>query len=468
MFMSEIFKIIMHTKIFKKYKRNKRLVLFFLNLLFFLLFYPSIASADYYFNPHYIISDEEATDHLSMSLSDIQGFLREKNSGLTNLVTSDYNGINKKASEIIWQAAVENMISPKLLIATLQKEQSLIETPFPTKKQLDRAMGYRCPDSGSCHPNTLDFGKQVAGAAWQFRQYFNNPNNWNYRVNETYLISGWFVTPMNQATAGLYNYTPHYSGNNHFWQIWQKYWGRDYPDGSLLKAYDSPAVWLIQYGARRLITSWGVLVSRFDPKKIISVSRSDLEKYETSLPIRFYNYSLLRLPNGNIYLLVNDELRYITSMEVFRAIGFNPEEITSTQENDLSGYKQGKDISVETVYPIGALLQNNQTGGVYYVEDGIRHPIYSSEIMNVNFQNRPLIKINQTEIDKYQIGEPIKFRDGEIIKADNDSKVYVISDGHRRWIKTTDAFAKFGYKWDNIVTTNQRAVDIHPLGEDIE
>jgi hypothetical protein len=424
--------------------------------------------ADYYFNPEYIISDEEATDYLSMSSADIQGFLRERNSGLADLVTPDYNGINKKASEIIWQASMESKINPKLLLATLQKEQSLIGDSAPTQRQLDRAMGYRCPDSGSCNPKTLHFGKQVDGCAWQFRQYFDYPGSWNYKMNETYLIDGWFITPMNHATAGLYNYTPHYSGNNHFWKIWQEYFGRDYPDGSLLKAYDGPAVWLIQYGSRRLITSWGVLVSRFDPKRIINVSRSDLEKYEIATPIKFYNYSLIGLPDGRIYLLADDELRHIASFEVFRVIGFNPEEVIPVEEADLAGYKYGKDITIETIYPTGALLQNSDTGGVYYVEDGIKYPIYSAEIMKVNFKDRILTQISPKELEDYPLGDPVKFRDGEIVKGDGDSKVYVISDGYRRWVKTAEAFAKFGYKWDNIIATTAQAVNIHPLGEDIE
>jgi len=47
----------------------------------------------------------------------------------------------------------------------------------------------------------------------------------------------------------------------------------------------------------------------------------------------------------------------------------------------LAGYKYGADITVETIYPTGALLQDNQTGGVYYIKDTIKQPIYSREIM---------------------------------------------------------------------------------------
>lgn len=430
---------------------------------------PRLAqAADYFFNPHYLISDEEMIDYLSMSTAEIQKFLAKKGSALTYLTLPDYQGFNRSAAEIIWQAATESKINPKVILTTLQKEQSLIEDPFPSQNQLDKAMGYRCPDDGSCNPKSLGFGKQVDGAAWQFLQYLTNPQDWRYQVGQTYEIDGFLITPLTQATAGLYNYTPHYSGNKRFWQIWQDYWGTNYPDGSLVKAEGSPGVWLIQYGTRRLITSWGALISRFDPKKILPILQTDLEKYEVGPSIKFYNYSLLSLPDGKIYLLVDDELRYITSMEVFKVIGFNPEEIIQAQQADLAGYQYGADITVETIYPTGALLQNKKTGGVYYVENGIKQPIYSREIMLANFKGKILTQVSPEELDQYQDGLPVKFKDGELIKASNDSKVYVIAGGYRRWIKTAEAFAKFRYKWDNIIVTTEPAVNLHPLGEDIE
>ncbi|MFA5021966.1 MAG: hypothetical protein WC508_02735 [Patescibacteria group bacterium] len=428
----------------------------------------SVRAADYVFNPHFIISDEDVTDYDCMSINDIQNFLELKGSFLASGYYLDYQNTSKKASEIIWQAAQESQISPKLILATLQKEQSLITDPSPSQNQLDKAMGYRCPDSSACNPRALGFGKQVDGAAWQFRQYFDSPFNWNFQIGQSYSIDNYLIAPVNQATASLYNYTPHYSGNLHFWQIWQDYWGKNYPDGSLLKTNDNPEVWFLQYGIRRLITSYSVLLSRFDPRKILIVAKADLEKYEIGPAIKLHNYSLLHLPDGKTYLLVNDELRYISSLEVFKTLGFNWEETIEVTADDLAGYSYGQDLTANSIYPTGALLQNNKTGGVYYVENGIKEPIYSKEILVSNFGKRTTTKVSLEELDKYETGSPLKFKDGELVKADNDSKVYVISDGYRRWVKTQEAFTKFGYKWYNIIVTTQKAVEIHPLGQDIE
>ncbi|OGY44446.1 MAG: hypothetical protein A2729_02165 [Candidatus Buchananbacteria bacterium RIFCSPHIGHO2_01_FULL_39_14] len=436
--------------------------------LLFAISYLPVSAANYFFNPHFILTNEELTDYHSLSLSEIQYFLENKNSVLAKLILPDYQGVNKKAAEIIWQAAQESQINPRVLLATLQKEQSLITDLDPSQNQLDKAMGYRCPDDGVCSPKTLSFGKQVDGAAWQFRQYLNQPNLWTYQAGQQYEIDGYQITPVNQATAGFYNYTPHYSGNKRFYQLYQEYFGRNYPDGSLLKANDSPAVWLIESGTRRLITSWGILISRFDPKKILVVPRLDLEKYETAPEIKFHNYSLLKTPEGKIYLLVDTTLRYITSPEVFQRLGFNSDEVLEASIADLSGYTYGQEITSDSLYPTGALLQNKLSGGVYYVESGVKQPIYSREIMAVNFKNKILTQVSAEELGKYPDGEPVKFKDGELIKADNNNKVYVISDGNRRWIKTETAFVKFGYKWDNIVMTSKQAVDVHLLGEDLE
>ena len=88
--------------------------------------------------------------------------------------------------------------------------------------------------------------------------------------------------------------------------------------------------------------------------------------------------------------------------------------------------------------------------------------------MAANFKGKILTPVSPEELDRYQTGLPVKFKDGELIRSVSDSKVYVISDGYRRWIKSEEAFANFAYKWDNIIVTSEQAVNIHPLGEDIE
>src|SRR3989338_10868288 len=60
------------------------------------------------FDPNNIISDLEILDYSTMSLADIQDFLATKGSFLANYTCPDASGTTKKASEIIYNAAVNN------------------------------------------------------------------------------------------------------------------------------------------------------------------------------------------------------------------------------------------------------------------------------------------------------------------------------------------------------------------------
>lgn len=434
----------------------------------FLFFHPSRVHADV-FNPNDIISDRELFDYQSMTLGDIFAFLNFYNSALRFQFFPDYQGKRKHAATIIYQSAIENGINPRFLLTMIQKEQSLVEASNPTQKQYDWAAGYGVCDSCSTQdPEIQDlkgFGTQVHFLGKIQKKYMLFPKQYRCRVNEICVIDGQNIVPVNQATANLYNYTPHIEGNYRFWQIWNKYWGRDYPDGSLLQAENDQAVWYIQDGKKRKITSLSVLLSRFDPKHIIRVNEEILGEYPEGRPLVFPNYSLLRSPDGRIYLLVDDTLRYITSPEVFRLLGYHPDEVIPISEHDLKGYAIGENITPSTLYPTGALLQNKKTGGVYYVQDGVKHPIYDRVILLENFPHKTLTPVSPEELANFITGEPLRLKDATLIKSENSSTVYVISNGKRRPFSSAEVFEKLGYMWENIIVVPERVLDLHPLGE---
>ncbi|HEX9664518.1 MAG TPA: hypothetical protein VGA49_01710, partial [Patescibacteria group bacterium] len=337
------------------------------------------------FNPNHIISDSEMVDFDSFNLEAIQKFLESKTGTLKDYIAPDKDDLMKKTSLIIYQVSQKYQINPKYLLTLLQKEQSLIDDPVPVQDQYDWATGYAICDVCSKSDPTLQrfkgFAQQIHSAAAQMRYYLDHPEEFRFVTGQTYDIDGHLISPVNIATASLYNYTPHYHGNLNFWKIWQGWFAKSYPDGSLLQAEGEPGVWYIQHDLRRPILSWSALISRFDPKKIIIVDPSDLQRYDIGLPIKFPEFSLLKSPDNTIYLLVNDQLRPVSSMDVFKTIGFNLDEVTEVELAEIGRYRLGQPITIKSVYPMGALIQNNQTGGIYYVKDGFKFPVWSKEIM---------------------------------------------------------------------------------------
>ncbi len=422
------------------------------------------------FVPGNIISDTDFIDYTSLSLDGVQQFLDRQPGTLSGYTTTAF-GVEKRAAQIIYDAAVYYRISPKVILVTLQKEQSLLTDPDPTSDQYDWATGYGVCDSCSKDDPRLQqfrgFFNQVNWTARRFRQYIDTAGAWHFIVGGTYIIDGQTVIIENQATVNLYTYTPHLHGNQNFWRLWNQWFAKTYPDGTVLRQEGSGGVWLIQDGVKRPFWSRAAFVSRYSPNQVIVVSRNELDAYGTGKPIKFAEYSLLQTPEGTRYLLSGDQKRLIESDEVFRNIGFNPEEVIAVAADELAGYADGDPVGPTSVYPNGVLLQSKTTGGIVFVQNGIRHSLWSKEVLTSRFPNRKPLLVTDEEIEQYPRAEDVAFKDGDLITSPGSSAVFFISDGTKRPFASREAFEGLGYRWENIVRTSDRALEVHPLGEPI-
>lgn len=225
------------------------------------------------FDPGYIISDELFYDGAAMTEAQIQAFLNERigscnNANCLNVyrqTTADraptvrcpggYAGAaDEPAARIIFKVQSGCNISAKVLLVTLQKEQSLVTSRGPSLGVLERAMGYFCPDDptrpGWCDPAYGGFFNQVFNAASQFQRYRLTPTSWGHQIRTQQVryhpnasCGSQTVTIRNAATAGLYNYTPYVPngaalanmsglgdgcsayGNRNFWRFYQTWFG---------------------------------------------------------------------------------------------------------------------------------------------------------------------------------------------------------------------------------------------------
>ncbi len=471
-------------------------------LIFSLFLIPLNSHAQSQFNPGLLLSDYDLLNFNGMGLNEIQKFLEEKNSYLANYKTTSSYGKEKSAAEIIYDAAVNNYdcsgvklsetpteeeraakckkigtVNPKFLLVLLQKEQSLVESKNPKESQLDWATGYGCPDSWACNPYFKGFGKQINSAALQFRWYMLNPNSYNYKEGGTYTFKNRYgtidktemeVTIENKATAALYNYTPHvYNGNYNFWVLWNKYFpSYGYPNGTILKVNDD--YWMIQDGIKRKFNSKSVLASRYNPERAISVNQSDLSNYSEGAPIKFHNYSIIMSPEGRMYLLVDNKKRLISSNETFKKLGFNIEEVQNASWQDVNLYQDGKDITIASVYPTGALLQNKKTGGVYFVIEETKSPVLDKIFLKTKFKDKTIVPVSEEELASYQTVSPVIFENGEILKADNGPAVYLIENEKRRAFLRGDIFEELGYQWKNIIVVSEKVIKLYPEGDFIQ
>lgn len=465
-------------------------------------------SLDPTFNPNHIIDDAEMFDTHSLSVSDIQSFLVSKNSYLATYTTLNAYGTLKSAAQLIYDASNNNYdcegvtlstfptelerqqkcqhittINPKVLLAIIQKESSLIEShDDKVIGNIEKwPLGYDCPDNNGCNPYRKGLGKQINSAALQYLDYMNPNSRYPYKVGQTYVFTNPYnaycsdavttVTPENMATAALYNYTPHvYNGNYNFFTLYKKYFPtgvKNYPDGTLVQVTGEAGVWLLQNGQKRPFTSYSALISRFDPKKIVTVEASAISSYTKGDPIKFPNYSLIQIPSGGIYLLVDNEKRPIASKSIFKTIGFNPAEIITATADELSSYTDGKTITATSTYPTGKLLQDPKSGGVFYIESGYKYPITDKILLSTKFKGKKIVRGTTTELNKYTKGSPVLFGDGELLSSNSSPAIYLISQGRKLPFASGDIFLSLGYKFSNVITVSPQLLALYPTGNPI-
>jgi len=177
------------------------------------------------FNANNLISDGEFIDTRTLDADGIQAFLNTK--GGTRLRTFREGG--KTAAQIIYNAARANGINPFVILATIQKEESLIESNTNFDYRVRWAMGYGVCDGCDSNDPSLQhyagFTNQVTGGTWQLKR---NYSYWatassSYRIGSTVVIDDTNVHIDNRATSALYRYTPHLHGNESFVNIYNRY-----------------------------------------------------------------------------------------------------------------------------------------------------------------------------------------------------------------------------------------------------
>ncbi len=171
------------------------------------------------FSPDMIITDANFRASRSMNAAQIQQFLERQTGILAGYRAPNHAGVMMSSAEMIEEAALAWNVSPKVILATLQKEQSLLSRRNPDQRALDWAMGCGKMDSRTL-PQFQGFGRQI----WHGARVLDR-NTAGFTPDGELRISGSVVRPANAATHTLYRYTPHMRGNVSFWMIYWRHFG---------------------------------------------------------------------------------------------------------------------------------------------------------------------------------------------------------------------------------------------------
>lgn len=335
------------------------------------------------------------------------------------------------AAQIIWNAAHDFNVSPKALLATLQKEAAgnLISDDWPFPVQYRSAMGYGCPDTAPCDTDYYGFYNQMYNAARQFRRYATYPSEYRYKTSATNFIqynpnagcSGTNVFIQTQATASLYNYTPYQPnqaalsnlygtgdgcsayGNRNFWRIYSDWFGSTL--GSLWRTPENGTLYLIEGGRKYLINSIGLLDQfGFGARDVRFVSQQELD----AVPPADSPYSpmlgqLVKSPSdsdadgGTVYLFDSGRKIPISSMAQFSNFGFLASDITYLPIEFIQRYASDE--------PLSSFIRD-QNYSMYEMSSGKKRVFFELAKYNQVNPSGSFTGLSQYTVNRWQYGQP--------------------------------------------------------------
>jgi hypothetical protein len=183
------------------------------------------------FNQHNVVTDELFLDSGSMTVEEVQTFLEDSPYGSRSWL-ADYTAADgTSAAQALVNAATAKGISPLMLLARMQVESALVsKTSTPSTTKINRIMGCGCHDGAACLSQFRGFEKQLVCAADTLRKWYDasvdGTGDWR-RGKTSRTLDPKSVTPVNHATASLYQYTPWVlvgrGGNWLVWNVSRKY-----------------------------------------------------------------------------------------------------------------------------------------------------------------------------------------------------------------------------------------------------
>lgn len=384
-----------------------------------------------------------------------------------NQLCNAYGGGTKSSAQIIYDVAQVCGINPQVLLVLLQKEQSLITDDWPWPIQYRSATGYGCPDTAPCDAEYYGFFNQVYNAARIYKKYARDANSYNYRAgrnnsilyNPNAACGSSNVYIQNQATAGLYVYTPYQPnqaalnnlygsgdgcsayGNRNFWRMFSDWFGST-SFFSLMRTEASPALYKISDSkkfnipSREMQEEYGL-----GGKPVSIVSQSTLNGFTT--PAGYspsLQTQLIKTPDdgdkdgGSVYVVSRGKKYLIPSMEVFNSYNFGSWNITYLPIQFIE--------EISGISNMSYFLQAPDNT-VYKVENGKKRIIFDLATLNNLNPSGNVIPVSNLFLSKIPTGNPILQNDALIVYP--DKSVDLVVGGNYYRITSADTLQCWGF-----------------------
>ncbi len=432
-------------------------------ILFSLLFLPALASAEY--DPSDIISDRLYYASSSMTQSDIQGFFESYNSYLASYTVGGKKaagivydacrayGVSPKVMLVMLQ-------KEQSLIENSAPSQSALDCATgygscdPKYKGFDVQISKAAWVLGQYYDEHKgSYGYDVGRTTVTQDGVAVTPEN---RATANLFI----YNPVAGTEKG--------NGNYLFWTLWwNRYFDSSFMTGTLIQERGSPGVYLVGMDGKKH-GFWGraAFSQTYRPDQVVVVDASDIVGLGTGDPIKLRDGVVFRSPNGAVFISDDETRRGIPDQETLHLLGYNnqnPIDVSWTEVNLLPEAEKFDKQNLER--PDGTFIKTAENPAVYLLAEGKKRPFWGKEILDYNYNGQILVvNISRQELDSYPLGPPVKFRDGALLQSQETGGIYVIANGLKYGIPSREAFDLAGYDINAVIVVSEKLLSLHGDG----
>ncbi len=233
-----------------------------------------------------------------------------------------------------------------------------------------------------------------------------------------------------------------------------------HPSGTLVRESGNPRIYLVENNQRRYISSRPIFDShKFRLSRVRNNSVNTMNLPEGS-PLGYREGTLLQGSGSAVYVVGYDggqmQKRHITSRSVFDSLGYSFDEIMKVTDSQLPTVN-GPDINNSSVHPDGTLIRASGDTKVYLIEDGKRRHISTRPAFNSHEFTFDQVKQATNQDMNMPTASSLSFRDGTLIQG-GSAPVYVVSyqanQAQKRHIKSRWVFDALDLSFSDVLKVN--------------
>lgn len=235
-------------------------------------------------------------------------------------------------------------------------------------------------------------------------------------------------------------------------------------EGTLVKAKDNPAVYVITNNEKRLLSGFVFKQRGYSFANVLTAEAAELVTYPIGKIMPPLDGTLVKASEEPAVYYVGNGVLSPVSYFVFTNRGYKFKDVVSVAKAELSTW----DISAKPLPPPSGILVKSQTSpAVFYIESGVRRPISYAVFVSNRFEFKNVITISDAEVAALELGEEMKLPERALVKTKDSPAVYYLVDGVMRPL-TYKAFQNRRLLFKDVVTITAEDLAKYPIGDVVE